>query len=196
MTEIRALTVFCGSRMGNDPAFRAAAEKFGDLLARDGITLVYGGGRVGLMGAIADRVMAGGGRAVGVIPDFLMEMEVGHGGVSELVRVPNMHTRKHIMFERSDGFVVLPGGLGTLEEAFEVITWKQLHLHAKPIVLLDTNGYWQPFVQLARATVAGGFAHERIHDLFSVVSEVEQILPALRAQPTPDRVVLDSHLIP
>lgn len=194
MTEIRALTVFCGSRMGADPAFRAAAEAFGDLLARCGITLVYGGGRVGLMGAIADRVLGGGGRVVGVIPDFLMELEVGHQTVSELVRVPDMHTRKAEMFSRCDGFVVLPGGLGTLEEAFEVITWKQLHLHTKPIVLLDTAGYWQPLVQLAHATVEGGFAHDRIRDLFTVVPRVEDILPALASQPKPDRIVLESHL--
>jgi uncharacterized protein (TIGR00730 family) len=194
MTDIRALTVFCGSRHGADPAYRAAAESFGELLARERITLVYGGGRVGLMGAIADRVMACGGAAVGVIPDFLMELEVGHGGVSELVRVPNMHTRKYEMFVRCDGFVVLPGGLGTLEEAFEIITWKQLHLHAKPIVLLDTNGYWQPLVRLCQAAIEGGFAHERTSALFNVVETVEEILPALRSQPVPDRVVLDSHL--
>jgi uncharacterized protein (TIGR00730 family) len=194
MTDIRAVTVFCGSRTGADPAYLAAAEAFGDLLAREGITLVYGGGRVGLMGAIADRVMAGRGTAVGVIPDFLMDLEVGHSGLSELVRVPNMHTRKSEMFVRSDGFVVLPGGLGTLEEAFEIITWKQLHLHAKPIVVLDTNGYWQPLVRLTQATVDGGFAHERSRDLFSVVATVEEIIPALRSQPAPDRVVLDSHL--
>ena len=194
MTDIRALTVFCGSRDGADPAYRAAAEAFGDLLARERISLIYGGGRVGLMGAIADRVMAQGGTVIGVIPDFLMELEVGHGAISELVRVPNMHTRKSEMFMRSDGFVVLPGGLGTLEEAFEIITWKQLHLHAKPVVVLDTNGYWQPLVRLAQATVDGGFAHDRIRDLFTVVSAVEDIVPALKAQPQPDRIVLESHL--
>lgn len=194
MTDIRALTVFCGSRHGDDPAFRAAAEAFGELLAREGITLVYGGGRVGLMGAIADRVLAGGGQVVGVIPDFLMELEVGHGAVTELVRVPNMHTRKSEMFMRSDGFVVLPGGLGTLEEAFEIITWKQLQLHAKPIVVLDTNGYWQPLVRLCEATIAGGFAHERARDLFSVVATIDEVIPALKAQSHPDRIVLESHL--
>jgi uncharacterized protein (TIGR00730 family) len=194
LTDIRAVTVFCGSRAGADPAYRVAAEAFGDLLARSGITLVYGGGRVGLMGAIADRVMAGGGTVVGVIPDFLMDLEVGHSGLSELVRVPNMHTRKSEMFVRSDGFVVLPGGLGTLEEAFEIITWKQLHLHAKPIVLLDTNGYWQPLVRLAQATVEGGFAHARIADLFSVVATVEEVVPALKSEALPDRIVLESHL--
>jgi len=194
MTDIRALTVFCGSRKGADPAYQAAAEAFGDLLAKAGITLVYGGGRVGLMGVIPDRVLSGGGTVVGVIPDFLMDLEVGHGAVTELVRVPNMHTRKAEMFTRSDGIVVLPGGLGTLEEAFEVITWKQLHLHAKPIVLLDTNGYWQPFVRLTQATIEGRFAHDRIKELFSVVSTVEEVLPALQAQPMPDRIVLESHL--
>jgi len=194
MTDIRALTVFCGSRNGDDPAYRAAAEAFGGLLAREGITLVYGGGRVGLMGAIADRVLAGGGQVVGVIPDFLMELEVGHGAVTELVRVPNMHTRKSEMFTRSDGFVVLPGGLGTLEEAFEIITWKQLQLHAKPVVVLDTNGYWQPLVRLCEATIEGGFAHERTRDLFATVATVDEILPALKAQPLPDRIVLESHL--
>jgi uncharacterized protein (TIGR00730 family) len=194
MTDIRALTVFCGSRAGDNPAHARAADAFGELLAKSGITLIYGGGRIGLMGALADSVLTAGGHVVGVIPEFLMDMEVGHGGISELIRVPNMHTRKYEMFVRSDGFVVLPGGLGTLEEAFEVITWKQLHLHSKPIVLLDTDGYWQPLVQLFHAVVGGGFAHDRIRDLFTTVATVDQILPAMRSQPAPDRIVLESHL--
>ena len=194
MNDIGSVAVFCGSRPGARPAFRQAAEAFGDILARAGIALVYGGGRVGLMGIIADRVLSGGGHVVGVIPDFLMDLEVGHGSVSELIRVPTMHERKYKMFDRADGFVVLPGGLGTLEEAMEIITWKQLHLHAKPIVLLDTEGYWQPLVRVCESVIVEGFAHDRIRDLFTLVATPEEVLPALAVQPGPDRIVLDSHL--
>lgn len=194
MNDIGSVAVFCGSRPGARPAFRQAAEAFGDILAEAGIGLVYGGGRIGLMGIIADRVLTGGGHVVGVIPDFLMELEVGHGSVTELIRVPTMHERKYKMFDRADGFVVLPGGLGTLEEAMEIITWKQLHLHAKPIVFLDTEGYWQPLLRVWESVIVEGFAHDRILDLFSFVAHPEEVLPALAAQPGPDRIVLDSHL--
>src|SRR5262245_4828106 len=119
MKDIRSIAVFCGSRAGARPAYRAAAEALGDLMAAQGITLVYGGGRIGLMGILSDRVLAGGGQVVGVIPEFLMKLEVGHSQLTELVRVGTMHERKATMFERADAFVVLPGGLGTLEEGME-----------------------------------------------------------------------------
>ena len=194
MNDIRSIAVFCGSRLGAQPAYRAAAEALGDLLAQRGITLVYGGGRIGLMGVISDRVLAGGGQVVGVIPEFLMKLEVGHGELTELIRVSSMHERKHEMFDRADAFVILPGGLGTLEEGMEIITWKQLRLHAKPIAILDVDGYWQPLVRLWEQVIVEGFAHDRIRDLFSVVPSVDGLLGALAAQGVPDRAVLDSHL--
>ncbi|MBM3566164.1 MAG: TIGR00730 family Rossman fold protein [Alphaproteobacteria bacterium] len=194
MSAIRNVCVFCGSKMGNDPAWGRAAERLGRLLAEQGIGLVYGGGRIGLMGVVAHAVMRAGGRVTGVIPDFLMKLEVGHTGVTDLVVVDSMHERKRRMFELSDGFVVLPGGLGTLDETFEVVTWKQLRQHSKPVVVLNIGGYWTPFAELVRAIVAGGFAHPAIADLFSLVDGPEDVIPALRAAPEVNEEVLTSHL--
>ena len=194
MARIESVCVFCGSKFGNDPAWTRAAERLGALLAEAGIRLVYGGGRIGLMGVMAQAVMRAGGRVSGVIPDFLMKLEVADTGITDLVVVDSMHERKRRMFELADGFVVLPGGLGTLDEAFEILTWKQLRHHSKPIVVLDVNGYWAPFVDLVLATVAGGFAHPAVTDLFSVVPSPEEVLPALRAAPAVDERVLTSHL--
>ncbi len=194
MKQIRAIGIFCGSRSGLDPAFAEAARALGAELAARGIKLVFGGGRIGLMGIVADAVLEGGGRAMGVIPGFLDELEVGHDGLSEMVEVGSMHERKARMFVASDAFVVLPGGLGTLDEAFEVITWKQLRLHEKPIVLLDVAGYWSGFSGLIEGAVAGGFAHPKVRDLFSIVASVEEIFPAIESAPEPSREILDSHL--
>ncbi len=180
--------------MGGDPAWARAAERLGALLAEQGIGLVYGGGRIGLMGVVAGAVMRAGGRVTGVIPDFLMKLEVGDTGVTDLVVVDSMHERKRRMFELADGFVVLPGGLGTLDETFEIVTWKQLRQHSKPIVVLNVNGYWTPFARLVRSIIDGGFAHPAITDLFSVAERVEDVLPALRAAPEVDEQVLTSHL--
>ena len=194
MSTIRNVCVFCGSKMGADSAWALAAERLGTLLAEQGIGLVYGGGRIGLMGVVAGATMRAGGRVTGVIPDFLMKLEVGDTGVTDLVVVDSMHERKRRMFELADGFVVLPGGLGTLDETFEIVTWKQLRQHSKPIVVLSINGYWAPFTQLVRAIVDGGFAHPAIADLFSVAERVEDVIPALRAAPDVDERVLTSHL--
>ena len=191
---IRSVCVFCGSKMGGDPAFAHAAERLGALLAESGIRLVYGGGRIGLMGALAQAVMRAGGQVSGVIPDFLMKLEVADTGITDLVVVDSMHERKRRMFELADGFVVMPGGIGTLDETFEIVSWKQLRQHSKPIVLLDINGYWSPFADLVRAIVAGGFAHPAIADLFDLVDSVEDVIPALRAAPAVDEEVLTSHL--
>lgn len=194
MSTIRSVCVFCGSKMGDDPAWARAAERLGEALARQGIRLVYGGGRIGLMGVVAGAVMRAGGQVTGVIPDFLMKLEVGNNGVTDLVVVDSMHERKRRMFELADGFVVLPGGLGTLDETFEIVTWKQLRQHSKPIVVLNVNGYWTPFADMVRAIVAGGFAHPAITDLFTVVEGADDVLPALRAAPEVSEEVLTSHL--
>ena len=139
MTDIRSLCVFCGSRKGADPAYEAAARRLGEIIAEQGIHLVYGAGGIGLMGVLAETVLARGGRVTGIIPDFLMKYEVGDPGLTELIVVESMHQRKARMFEMSDGFVVLPGGLGTLDETFEIVTWKQLRQHSKPIVVADVE---------------------------------------------------------
>lgn len=194
MTTISSLGIFCGSKTGDDPAHAAAARDLGRVLAARGVRMVYGGGNIGLMGVIADSVLAEGGHVTGVIPDFLMKHEVGKLDVTELVVVDGMHDRKRRMFEMSDGFVVLPGGLGTLDETIEIITWKQLRQHAKPIVVLNIGGYWDSFVELVAKTVSGGFAHPAVHDLFSVVDQVADVFPALESAPEPAEEVLTSHL--
>ncbi|NQV82699.1 MAG: TIGR00730 family Rossman fold protein [Rhodospirillales bacterium] len=194
MTKISSLCVFCGSKNGTDPAHKAQARRLGALMAEGGITLVYGGGRIGLMGVVADAVLAGGGQVIGVIPEFLKDMEVGNDSVSEQIVTDSMHERKTRMFELSDGFVVLPGGLGTLDETLEIITWKQLRLHSKPIVVLNSGGYWSAFQDLIRRTIDGDFAHPAVEDLFTLVGTADDVLPALAAQPEPQEVVLTSHL--
>jgi hypothetical protein len=146
MAELASICVFCGSSTPPDHRYRDAAQRLGTTLARRGIGLVYGGGRVGLMGELADAALAAGGRVIGVIPTGLSSREVGHTGLTELHEVGTMHERKQLMYDLADGFVALPGGLGTLEELAEVSTWVQLGLHAKPIVLLDVDGFWDHLV--------------------------------------------------
>jgi uncharacterized protein (TIGR00730 family) len=178
-----SLCVFCGSRFGVDPAARDTAVRLGQLLARQGITLVYGGGGVGLMGLVANAALDAGGRVVGIIPQFLLKREAGHPALTKTVVVETMHERKLEMFERSDAFVVLPGGVGTLEELFEVLSWRTLGLHTKPIVIVDEGGYWKPLAELLRSIVEGGFA-ERAHlDHLAFVNHLEDVLPAIAAMP-------------
>ena len=190
MTEIRALSVFCGSKKGVNPHYRAVAERLGIIMAERGIRLVYGGGNIGLMGIIADTVMDAGGEVIGVIPDFLMKFEVGKTNVNELIVVE----RKKRMFELSDGVVVLPGGLGTLDETFEVITWKQLRQHDKPIVIVNVDNYWAPLEALVQSMIDHGFAHPAITELYTLVNSAESVFLALESAPVPQDVVLTSHL--
>jgi uncharacterized protein (TIGR00730 family) len=178
-----SLCVFCGARFGTDPATRETAVGLGRLLAAEGITLVYGGGGVGLMGLVANAALDAGGRAVGIIPNFLLLREAGHPALTETVVVETMHERKLQMFERSDGFVVLPGGIGTLEEFFEVLSWRTLGLHSKPIVIIDQGGYWEPLAALLRGVVEGGFAEPSHLDHVAFVSELKDVLPAIAAMP-------------
>jgi len=178
-----SLCVFCGSRFGADPGAREAARRLGAVLAHEGITLVYGGGGVGLMGVLANAVLEGGGRVLGIIPRFLLKREAGHPALSETVVVDTMHERKLQMFERADAFVILPGGLGTLEEFFEVLSWRTLGLHTKPIVIVDQGGYWEPLAALLRQLVEGGFADRSHLDVVAFVSDVRDVLPALAAMP-------------
>ena len=156
MVALRAVCVFCGSSAPADPRYRDAARALGALIARRGVDLVYGAGSMGLMGELADAALGHGGRVIGVIPAGLFAREVGHTGLTELHEVASMHERKQLMYDLSDAFVALPGGLGTLEELAEVATWSQLGLHSKPIALLDVDGFWEPMVsQLERMTGVG-----------------------------------------
>lgn len=183
MSSIRSLCVYCGSSSRGPAAHREAAQRLGAAMAGRNIRLVYGGGRIGVMGALADAVLEAGGEVTGIIPEFLMEYEVGHTGVTKLEVVPNMHERKARMAELSDGFVGLPGGLGTLEELFEVITWKQLGLHTKPIIVANLDGYWNGLRNLIDDTVAGGYARAENAALALFVDSVDDILPTVAAQP-------------
>ncbi|NQU59974.1 MAG: TIGR00730 family Rossman fold protein [Rhodospirillales bacterium] len=194
MTKITSLCVFCGSKNGADPAHKAAALRLGELMAERCIRLVYGGGSIGLMGVLSDAVLEGGGEVIGVIPEFLKDLEVGSDDVTEQIVTGSMHERKNRMFELSDGFVVLPGGLGTLDETLEIITWKQLQVHAKPVVILNSGGYWAAFEALVKQTIDGGFAHEAVVELYTVVETAEEVFAALEAQPDPKIEVLTSHL--
>ena len=190
----KSLCVFCGSRNGNDPEFVNEAKRLARMMAERDIEFVYGGGSVGIMGVLADEVLANGGRVTGVIPDFLQKYEVGHHGLTELIITNSMHDRKRTMFERSDGFIVLPGGLGTLDETFEIMTWKQLRLHDKPIIVLDQKDYWQPFQKLVEATVAGGFAHEAVQELYCLVKSADEVFESFADIPEVKEEVLTSHL--
>ncbi len=178
----RSLCVYCGSRPGARPAYVAAARRLGALMGARGVRLVYGGGRVGLMGILADAVLAAGGDAIGILPDFLRAMERPHGGLHELRIVGSMHQRKQVMFELSDAFAVLPGGLGTLDETFEIITWRQLRQHEKPVILVNIEGYWDPLLALIDHVAGEGFAHGPRH-LFEVVDGVEALMAVVERAP-------------
>jgi uncharacterized protein (TIGR00730 family) len=164
---MNSICVYCGSNAGGDPAYAALAKSLGTRLAAEKIALVYGGGDVGLMGIVADAVLESGGEAIGVIPRQLVEWEVAHKGVTRLEVVDSMHARKARMFDLSDGFVALPGGFGTLDEMFEMLTWRQLGLGDKPCTFLDVNGFWQPLMAMLDTMVRERFLHaDQRHDLW------------------------------
>jgi uncharacterized protein (TIGR00730 family) len=176
-----AVTVFCGSMPGVDPAYAAAAEALGEGLAARGMSLVFGGGNVGLMGTTAAAALRNGAHVTGIIPDFLRQREVEFPGLSELIVTDSMHTRKRRLFALADAFVVMPGGLGTFDETIEILTWKQLGRHEKPIILCDILGWAQPFVAMVDQTVARGFARESAKELFEVQPDVAATLARLEA---------------
>jgi uncharacterized protein (TIGR00730 family) len=180
MTD-RAVCVYCGARPGTRPAHAQAATATGRMIARNGWQLVYGAGDVGLMGTVARAAMAGGGAAMGVIPIHLVAQEQGKRDLTSFVVTETMHERKKVMFMNADAVVVLPGGAGTLDEFFEVLTWRQLGLHRKPILLLDSEGYWQPLVALLDHLVAEGFADDSLPGHVGIVSDVDALEAVLRA---------------
>jgi len=174
-----AVTVFCGSSPGVDPAYAEAAQALGAGIAQAGMDLVFGGGNVGLMGITAGAALAAGGHVTGIIPDFLRQREVEFPGLSELIVTDSMHTRKRRLFALADAFVVMPGGLGTFDETIEILTWKQLGRHDKPILLCDVLGWAQPFVKMVEDTIARGFARASARDLFELVPHVAAALARL-----------------
>jgi uncharacterized protein (TIGR00730 family) len=186
MSELRSICVYCGSNTGGDPEFASAAKALGHMMAVAGIRLVYGGGSVGLMGILARTVLSAGGVVTGIIPQFLKDREVMLGEVSDLVVTSDMHERKRIMFERADSFLALPGGIGTLEEVVEMMTWAQLDRHAKPILIANLKGFWNPLVELFRQMAREGFVSKAFlggHAELPVkfVDRIEDVIPALRA---------------
>ncbi|MFV0665844.1 TIGR00730 family Rossman fold protein [Denitromonas sp.] len=183
----KRLCVFCGARHGKRPEYAAAAQALGRTLAERGIELVYGGGNVGLMGVAADACMAAGGSVVGIIPQALDEWEVGHRGLTRLEVVDSMHTRKARMAELSDGFIALPGGLGTFEELFEVLTWAQLGFHGKPIGLLDVAGYYAPLAQMVQNGVDEGFMKPENAELLLREHDIDTLLAAMAHYRAPVR---------
>jgi uncharacterized protein (TIGR00730 family) len=187
MSELVSVCVFCGSSPGARPIYGDAAERFGVLLAEAGIRLVYGGGNVGLMGRVADAVMTAGGEAVGVIPRFLMDREVGHTALTEIHVVESMHERKAMMAKLSDGFAILPGGIGTLEEMFEVWTWRQLGLHPKPCAVLNVGGYYDRMAGFLDDMVTEGFLQPGHRAALAIADTPEDLLAAMRLGPVPVR---------
>jgi uncharacterized protein (TIGR00730 family) len=185
--NIRSLCVYCGSSGAVAPAYRSAASELGARLAEARIEVVFGGGRVGLMGLLADAALAKGGRVTGIIPARLRDAELAYTGATELVVVDTMHARKALMAERADGFAILPGGIGTLDETFDILSWRQLGLHDKPIFLVDVEGYWAPLRQLFDHIVDSGFARTETRDLLRVVPTVSALMAALAGHPPAGR---------
>ena len=181
MREIKNVCVYCGSSIGADPRHTAAAHALGAALARAGVGLVYGGGAIGLMGVLAKATVAAGGVVTGIIPEFLDRREIPFTGATELVVVDDMHTRKRLMFERSDAFVALPGGIGTLEELVEQLTWQQLGRHSKPILLANIDNFWEPLLELFAHMRATAFIRPTLAVDILKAERVEDILPRLRS---------------
>jgi len=187
MPTIRRLCVYCGSSGAVHQQYREAASELGTRLAAAGIGVVYGGGRVGLMGILADAALAAGGEVIGIIPARLRDAELAHSGATELVVVESMHERKRMMAEKADAFAILPGGIGTLDEMFETVSWKQLGLHSKPILLADIGGYWAPLRALLDGIVEKGFARPETRELLQVVPTIAALMAMLELEPPPGR---------
>ncbi len=185
--QIRNVCVYCASSSQCDRHYLETAEQVGRELASKSLTVIYGGGGVGLMGALADGVLAQGGVIVGVIPQFMKELEWAHPGVGDMRVVRDMHERKRNMIEEADAFIALPGGSGTLEELLEAITWKRLGLHRAPILILNTKGFYDPLLEQLRACVDGRFMDRRHLEMWTALQDVGEILPALRNAPPWDR---------
>ncbi len=194
MATLGTLCVYCGSSGQVDPRHLEAASELGRRAAERDVGIVFGGGRVGLMGRVADGALAADGRVVGIIPEHLMELEAGHPGVTELEVVGSMHLRKARMCQLSDAFCILPGGLGTLDETFEIITWRQLRLHDKPIVIVNVDDFWRPLLDLIGHQTDQGYLSYNNETLFQVVNEVAEVFESVESAPEP-RFPLDASLL-
>ena len=182
---MKKICVFAGASAGNSPSYANAAHDLGALIASYGLGLVYGGGRNGLMGRVADGAIAGGGSVIGIIPKFLDRVEIGHAGVTKLHVINTMHQRKEMMYAESDAFIVLPGGLGTLDETMEITTWRQLDLHKKPVIILNIDGYWDHLMAMLDTVIAEGFMHNGHLRHFETVTSVAALKPHLKSLVSP-----------
>ena len=185
---MKRICVFTGAATGHAPAFKNDAYQLGQIIAARGFGLVYGGGRKGLMGAVADGVIASRGYVTGIIPKFLENVEMGHRGVNDLHVIDTMHERKAMMYDLSDAFIIMPGGLGTLDETMEIITWRQLRLHRKPIIIANLNGYWDPMLTMFQNIIDQGFMHhghtghfEHVDDMDALADKLDAYFPASHA---------------
>ncbi len=194
MNQIKSACVYCGSSTTSDPSFDAPTELLGASLAKAGITLVYGGGNPGLMGKVANSCMDAGGKVIGIIPDTILKLEARHDKVTELHVVPNMHVRKQMMAEKSDAFIVMPGGLGTLDETFEILTWKYLGIHNKPVIIANIDGYWDPMLDLIRNMAEKRFVREEHLNTFVVANNVSEIMDILASQKCSESGVLTDKI--
>lgn len=177
---MKSICLFCGASSGNKPDYAEAARQLGTSLAQNGITLVYGGSNIGLMGAAADAALAAGGEVIGVIPEFLRAKEVAHTGLGQLHITTSMHERKALMAELSDGFIALPGGFGTFDELFEILTWAQLSVHRKPVGLLNVAGYYDPLMAMVHNAINAGFVRDTNLKLFSIADTVSGLLESMQ----------------
>ena len=184
--KFKSIVVFCASSPGFDGVWTQEAYGVGEYLASQNITLVYGGGRVGLMGAVADGALANNGKVIGVIPHFLNSKEIGHTGVTELIAVENMHQRKTMMNDLSEAIIALPGGFGTMEELFEMITWAQLGLHQKPVGLLNTNGFYDHLIAFVQNMVDAGLLNKQNQEMLLVSDNIEDLVHKMQAYVAPD----------
>ena len=181
MTNINTACVYCASRMGNNPNFEKAAKEFGKILAENNITMVYGGSVVGLMGATANSVLENGGKVIGIIPEIIEKQgETKHEGLTEQYCVKDMHERKKMMADKSDAFIILPGGFGTMDETFEILTWKTINIHNKPIIFVNIDGFYDPLLKLIDHFVENGVTGEGYRDAFVIVDRVEDVMTKIK----------------
>lgn len=181
MSKIKSACVYCGSSSTSNPVFDAPTVELGKSLARSGITLVYGGGSPGLMGKVADACMEVGGSVIGIIPDHILKLENRHNNITELHVVDNMHTRKMMMADKADAFIIMPGGLGTLDEAFEIMTWKYLGVHNKPVIIANIQGYWDPLITLIKHMHGHRFVREEHMNTYIEAKTVDEIIQILNS---------------
>lgn len=185
---MKSILVYCGANQGKNPAYKEAAQALGKQLVKNNIKLVFGGGSVGLMGIVADTMLEAGGHVIGVIPDFLIKMEVGHKGLTELHTVESMHERKALMEKMSDGIIAIPGGFGTIDELFEILTWAQLGLHEKPIGILNVNGFYDFLLKQLEVMIQEGFLKQESRDLLLVSNNIEDLLQQMENfKPSPHK---------